>query len=109
MLYHEAGGKIERTDFRDAADLIFDFVRYGNKYYDTERPWETRHANPNTCGNTLYNCVQIVANLAVLLSPFLPFSSKKLRGWLSLREAWQPQFVPYGFKIPSPELLFVRL
>lgn len=79
------GNKIENTSLRDALDEIFELVRYGNKYFDTEKPWETRNSNISACENTIFNCVQLIANLAVLLSPFLPFSSEKVSDWLNLK------------------------
>lgn len=33
------GEKIERTNLRDALDEIFELVRFGNRYFDTEKPW----------------------------------------------------------------------
>ena len=53
--------------------------------------------------------VQIIANLAVLLAPFLPFSSQKIFGWLSVTGRWEPQFVPSGYPLPETELLFHRI
>ena len=74
-LYASAGAQIEKGAFKDALDEIFEFVRGANKFFDTEQPWVTRNTDKTACDNTLYQCVQIIANLAVLLSPFIPFSS----------------------------------
>ncbi len=109
-LYESAASKIEQGCFKDALDEIFEFVRYSNKYFDSEKPWDTRNSDVKACENTLFNCVQIVANLAVLLNPFLPFSSFKICEWLQLNyELWKPQFVEVGYKIPQPEILFERI
>ena len=108
-IYLEAGQKIEAGQFKDALESIFDFVRSGNKYYDSTEPWKTRVTNKDKCDNTLYNCVQIIANLAVLLQPFLPFSSQKIAGWLKLKNEWKPQFVQDGYRISDISILFERL
>ena len=108
-IYLKVGQKIEDGQFKDALESIFDFVRFGNKYYDTMEPWKTRIGNKARCDNTLYNCVQIIANLAVLLHPFLPFSSQKIANWLNLNNEWKPQYVQEGFKIPDISILFERL
>ena len=73
-LFPIVGKRIECGAFRDALGEIFDFVRAANKFFDTEQPWVTRSTDESACKNTLYQCVQIIANLAVLLYPFLPFS-----------------------------------
>ncbi len=107
--FRSAGAKIEKTNLRDALDEIFELVRFGNKYFDTEKPWDTRNHDPAACRNTIFNCVQLIANLSVLLAPYLPFSSERVCGWLNLDTRWEPQFVKGGFQIPKPELLFERL
>lgn len=83
-LYKTTGGLIEKGLFKDAVSGIFEYVRRANKYFDTEAPWITRLSDEAACQNTLYQCVQIIANLAVLLKPFLPFSSEKVCSWLGL-------------------------
>ena len=38
------------------------------------------------CRNTLYNCVQIIANLSNLLEPFVPESAAKIRQFLNIEK-----------------------
>ena len=108
-IYLGAGQKIEAGQFKDALEIIFDFVRFGNKYYDSTEPWRTRVDNKDKCYNTLFNCVQIIANLAVLLQPFLPFSSLKIAAWLNLKNEWKPQLVQDGYRISDISILFEKL
>lgn len=108
-LYAVTGSLIESGSIKEAISYLFDFARFGNQYFDAEKPWETRNSDPDACGNTLYNCVQIIANLAVCLQPFLPFSSEKVRGWLGLDDYWAVKAIPAGFAIPQPGILFDRL
>ena len=103
------GKKIEDGQFKDAIDTIFEFVRFGNKYFDSSEPWKTRNTNPELCANTLYSCAQIISNLAVLLNPFLPFSSSKVLKWLNLGNEWNPNCVPSGYVLPEISILFERL
>lgn len=90
-LFVSVSRRIENAAFKDAITEIFDFVRNANKFFVTEQPWITRNTDPKTCENTLYQCVQIIANLAVLLSPFLPFSSEKVCRWLNINPKWEKQ------------------
>lgn len=108
-LYVSVGRKIENGDFKDAIDEIFDFVRSANKFFDSEQPWVTRNSDKKACDNTLYQCVQIIANLAVLLYPFLPFSSEKVCKWLGINNKWEKQTVPAGYHIPEVQILFQRI
>jgi len=108
-LYVETGEKIEKGRFKEAIDDIFAVVRYSNKYFDLHQPWNTRNTDLKDCRKTLYNCVQLIGNLAVLLEPFLPFSSEKVRGWLGLDDCWKIKTVPAGLALPETEILFQRI
>lgn len=78
-------------------------------FFDTKQPWITRTTDTKACENTLYQCVQIIANLAVLLSPFLPFSSAKVCKWLGINNKWEKQSVPAGYLLPEIDILFQRI
>ncbi|MBU3201951.1 methionine--tRNA ligase [Clostridium estertheticum] len=112
QLFVSAGDKIEKGNFKDSLDEIFEFVRSSNKYYDAEKPWVTRVTDPEKCNSTIFNCVQIIANLSVLLNPFLPFSSSKIQNWLSISSIsanWCIKFVESGLVIPTVDILFKRI
>lgn len=108
-LFISVGQQIENGTFKDAIDKIFDFVRSANKFFDTEQPWVTRNTDKTACDNTLYQCVQIIANLAVLLSPFLPFSSEKVLGWLNVSNKWERKLISAGYFLPEVGVLFQRI
>ena len=105
-LFGAAGALIESGDLKEAVDGIFEYVRSGNKYFDSERPWETRNTDIRKCAHSIFNCVQMIANISVLLGPFTPFSSAKVRGWLAIDGGWTLKSVPAGTRIPAPEILF---
>jgi methionyl-tRNA synthetase len=109
QLYPCVGKKIEQCQFKDALDEIFSCIRFSNKYFDSEKPWETRNTDITACKDTLFNCIQLIANLAILLRPFLPFSSTKIIRWLSLKSDWSPHYVESGFIISEHEILFERI
>lgn len=108
-LYEKVGLKIESGQLKDALDTIFDSVRAANKYFDANQPWKTRTENQEHCCETLYNCVQIIANLAILLYPFFPFSSEKICTWLGLRNEWTLQNASAGYHLQQISILFERL
>lgn len=108
-LYTSTADRIEKGNIKDALEGIFEIIRKANKYFDQEQPWKSRTCDPSACSNTLYNCTQIIANLAVLLSPFLPFSSEKVCRWLNINTDWKFKTVASYFKLPEIEILFERL
>ena len=108
-LYTLVGKLIEKGSFKDAVNEIFEFIRGANKFFDTEQPWITRETDELACKNTLFQCVQIIANLAVLLYPFLPFSSEKVCNWLNISDKWIRQSVSAGYQLPQIGILFQRI
>lgn len=108
-LFRTTGERIEKGCFKDAIEGIFEVVRRANKYFDEKEPWKTRTTDIDSCKDTLYQCVQIIANLSVLLAPFLPFSSEKVCNWLSLTSDWEYKTVPSGYCLPETQILFERL
>ncbi len=108
-LYDTTGRRIEEGNFKEAIDGIFDVVRKANKYFDEQAPWKTRTENVEVCKNTLYQCTRIIANLATVLAPFLPFSSEKIFRWLNVFEDWSYKNVEFGYELPEIEILFERL
>lgn len=109
-LYRQAGAQIEEGRLKEALELIFSVVRLANKYFDERKPWIQVKEDRDACGDTLYTCVQIIANLANLLQPFIPFSCDRIRGFLSLEQAaWSRCEVPAGEPLHHVELLFERI
>jgi methionyl-tRNA synthetase len=85
-LYEEVGTLIENGSFKLALEKIFEVVRSANKYFDERQPWKQVNIDLEGCKVTLATCVFIIANLAQLLSPFIPFSSERVRDMLSISE-----------------------
>jgi methionyl-tRNA synthetase len=108
-LYKSAGHKIEKGEFKSSLQEIFDFIRDANKYFDLEQPWLTVKENLSECMNTIYTCVQIIANLSNLLSPFLPFSADRIREFLSIEESKWAYIETTVVSIKDIEVLFGRI
>lgn len=109
-LYRSAGRKIEDGEFKSALEEIFFHIRGANKYFDEKQPWIEVKVNIGDCSNTLFNCMQIIANLSQLLTPFLPASCEKLRGILGIKAAcWEFLRVQSGTTLNKSELLFKRI
>lgn len=109
-LYIKSGSLIEKGYLKEAIELIFAYVRRGNKFFDEQKPWIQIKEHRETCGYTLNTCVQIIANLSNLLNPFIPFSCEKIRIFLALEQPfWGLTSVPASRQIVNRELLFKRI
>jgi len=109
-LYSDVGKFIEQGNFKDALENIFSFIRSANKYFDEEQPWLTVKDNVIKCKETLHTCVQIIANLSILLNPFLPISSEKIKDMLKIEtNSWNFIEVPSDLRIGDIRILFERI
>ena len=78
---------IERFRFREALKEAMNLARLGNKYLADTEPWNHSKNNEERVKTILNISLQISANLSVLLKPFLPFSAKKLSGFLNFESS----------------------
>jgi len=105
---------LDNFRFRQALADAMNLARLGNKYLADTEPWKTVKTDPERVRSILYVSLQITANLAIILEPFLPFSMDKLRSWLNISElhwdaAGRTDLLKPGHKVSSGELLFSKV
>ena len=105
---------LEHFRFREAQDTMMEVARLGNKYLADTEPWKLYKTEPERVGTVLHLGLQIVANLAVLAEPFLPFTAARLRQMLRLdAQPWsaagRTDLLPVGHQLGTPEMLFTKI
>lgn len=105
---------LESFRFREAVKFAMDLARLGNKFLADTEPWKVIKTNEDRVKTILNIALQITANLTILLEPFLPFTSEKLRGFINYNQkSWSllgnTQLLDEGHLIEKPELLFEKL
>ena len=101
---------IEKLEFRKACAEIIDLIEIGNKYYDERKPWIDYKENIEEFNNTIYTCMNVIANLSNMLEPLIPNKTEKLRKYLNI---YNPTFKKVILKdkiiLKNIELLFERI
>ena len=105
---------LEAFRFRQALAEAMNLARLGNKYLADTEPWKVVKTDAERVKTILYVSLQITANLAILLEPFLPFSMDKLRGWLGITglkwdAAGRSDLLLPGHVVSSGELMFTKV
>jgi methionyl-tRNA synthetase len=113
---------LENFKFRDALFDVIDLARKGNKYMQEKEPWivakrlEQDPAAQKLIDNCLHICLQLTANLAVLINPFLPFTAQKMLHMMKVVEkmlewenAGKTKLLSVGYSLRAPELLFRKI
>lgn len=108
--YEEVGELIERGELKAALHFITDLVKFANKYYDDKKPWITAKEDPDDFNRTTATCLSLIANLANLYEPFIPFASKKVFDFFKLQNpSWEYIDIDSSVKLESVNVLFNRI
>jgi methionyl-tRNA synthetase len=113
---------LEEYKFREALFEVIDLSRKGNQYMQKKEPWivaKQLAENPEaqkSIDNTMHLCLQLSANLAILINPFLPNTAKKMLGMMKVVEkmldwenAGKLKLLSVGYALRAPELLFRKI
>ena len=122
----KTGESLEQFRFREALYEVIDLSRKGNKYMQEKEPW-IKAKQTNASGevvedaqkqidNCLHLCLQLTANLAVLINPFLPATAKKMLHMMKVvdkmldwENAGKTKLLSVGYSLRAPELLFRKI
>jgi len=117
---------LESYKFRDALFEVIDLARKGNKYMQDKEPWivakqlgdngQPTVAAQKLIDNCLHLCLQLTANLAVFVNPFLPFAAKKMCHMMKVvdkilewENAGSKNLLSVGYSLREPQLLFRKI
>ena len=105
---------LENFRFREALKAGMDVARLGNKYLADTEPWKLIKTDPDRVKTILHISLQIAANLAIILEPFLPFTTARLAEYLNLKEltwkdAGKTDLLKAGEALKEPGLLFEKI
>ena len=72
--------KMDQLRVADAIDVVFDLLRRSNKYIDETSPWTLAKQPENKArlNTVLYNLLESIRVASVLLTPFMPETSKEV-------------------------------
>ena len=107
--------ELDTYHFREALKTAMNLARIGNKYLADTEPWKLAKTDMSRVATILNIALQITANLTIVFSPFLPFSSEKLLRMLDVNEAfsWDSlgsmDLLSVGHQIATAKLLFEKI
>ncbi|MFC4263443.1 methionine--tRNA ligase [Ferruginibacter yonginensis] len=117
---------IETYHFRDGLAEVIALARKGNKYMQDKQPWITAkqigddgqptEAAQALIDNCMHICLQLAANLAIFINPFLPNTAKKMCYMMKVVDkmldwdnAGTTKLLSVGYSLRAPELLFRKI
>lgn len=105
---------IESFRFREAVKVAMDLARLGNKYLADTEPWKVIKTDEERVKTIMNISVQITAALSIIMEPFLPFTTEKLRNLLNVKKlswdlAGKQDLIEVGHTINKASLLFNKI
>ena len=105
---------IEHYHFREALKDAMAYSRIGNKYLADTEPWKVVKTDPERVKTILNIALQITANTAIAIEPFMPFSAEKMLKMLAVDKfGWEQlgsmELFAAGHTIGEAELLFEKI
>ncbi len=104
---------LEHYKIKDAILEIMNLARSANKYFNDSEPWKTIKSDRPLCANTINIALQTIYTLAELLSPVIPFTSRKIFDMLNSEPTdWLnsgKDNLSAGHKLNESEILFNKI
>jgi methionyl-tRNA synthetase len=105
---------IESYRFREGVKIAMDMARLGNKYLADTEPWKVIKQDEKRVETIMNISIQLVANLSIILEPFMPFTAERLRAFINCEKfAWDragsADLIDSGHAINKPSLLFEKI
>lgn len=105
---------IENYHFREALKDAMAYSRIGNKYLADTEPWKVVKTDPERVKTILNIALQITANTAIAIEPFMPFSAEKMLKMLAVDKfGWEQlgsmELLAAGHTIGEAQLLFEKI
>jgi len=99
---------------RDAQAEAINLARIGNKYLADTEPWKVIKTDSMRVETILHISTQILANLSIILQPFLPQTATKIATMLSIdlkswKEAGRINIIPTNQATQQPKILFEKI
>ena len=107
---------ITTYQFNEALEEILKISSLGNEYIDKCAPWKLKKSDPIEMAYVLYELLEIIRCIAILLQPFIPDSANKILDQLSvptderkIGNVDHHYALKTNVKIPTPEVIFTKI
>ena len=110
--FESTGNFLEKRQFRNSLKEIMNLAKLGNRYIDQKQPWASIKSDKQIAANTLWVGANLISNLGVLISPFLPKTSLKISSMFNFGNVipeWKYREAKSGIKINNISPLFKKI
>jgi len=107
---------LSKCDFKKGIKAVMELARFGNRYFDSTKPWALIKSDKDQCGRVMNNNLRIVKAIAVMAWPFMPSSSEQIWRYLGYEESIEASGIeavtselPAGRPLPEPIPVYKKI
>jgi methionyl-tRNA synthetase len=114
VMLRETGEHLGACRFRAGLSAALAHAQEANKFLDETAPWKALPEDRAAAARSLYTVLNAVNGLKIALSPYIPFSSERLHGYLGyetpfVEQGWRLNRLAPGQPLQEPAPLFAKL
>lgn len=102
----------EDFDMKLASEKAFALIGFANKYIDDKKPWVMAKEGDGELAVVIYNLIELLRFISIMLLPFVPGAVQKIAKQISLEQYsldYKWGLTPEGAKISKGDVLFPRI
>jgi methionyl-tRNA synthetase len=126
--FNEVGGYIEEVKLAKSLERVLQLGDFANKYFNDRAPWVDIKEDEERAKDTMFNAIQLVNALRLLLRPYTPFACKELSKLLNVKDefdanevllekglveeninTWKYEEIEVGRGLEEPEILWQKI
>jgi methionyl-tRNA synthetase len=126
--FEEVGGYIEEVKLAKSLERVLQLGDFANKYFNDRAPWVDIKEDQKRAKDTMFNAIQLVNALRLLLRPYTPFACEKLGVLLNIKDefdanrvlqekglveeninTWKYEIIEPGRGLKEPEILWKKI
>jgi methionyl-tRNA synthetase len=126
--FDEVGGYIEEVKLAKSLERVLQLGDFANKYFNDRAPWVDIKEDEERAKDTMFNAIQLVNALRLLLRPYTPFACKELSKLLNVKDefdanevllekglveeninTWKYEEIEVGRGLEEPEILWQKI
>ncbi|NCN07563.1 methionine--tRNA ligase [Candidatus Falkowbacteria bacterium] len=116
-IWHQYEDAMKRFQIDDVIEIIRKLNSFADGYVERQKPWQLAKEDKDQLNKVLYNLLESVRHLALMVYPVMPEVSEKIFGYLNQADWKNKSFkelvdwggLESGQKVEKPQPLFPRL
>ena len=107
---------LSNCEFKKGIKVVMELSRFGNRYFDSMKPWALIKSDKDECGKVMNSTLMIAKALAVMAWPYMPRSSETIWGYMGFEGGIEKAGIdaifaplPAGQKLKEPVPVYKKV